>query len=81
MKLGKVIQFYYMNESYQVSCLSHNVNINIFGIFASSVSKTSLDFENWLCIFRGTESMHGFPTDNTLIIVMCYVVLVGVRIV
>ena len=32
MKLEKVIQFDYMNERYQVSCLSHNVNINVFGI-------------------------------------------------
>jgi hypothetical protein len=31
--LVDIRKFYYLNESYQVSCLSHNANINVFGIF------------------------------------------------
>jgi hypothetical protein len=41
LKLEKVIQFYYMNERYQVSCLSHNVNINI-NVFGISMCLTQL---------------------------------------
>ena len=29
----EIRKYYYLNESYQVSCLSDNVNINVFGIF------------------------------------------------
>jgi hypothetical protein len=65
LKLGKVIQFYYLNErSYQVSYgLSHNVNIKVFGIF---MCLTQLQTSFYIIYGWPSQSHYGFHSFSVV---------------
>jgi hypothetical protein len=54
-------KFYYLNESDQVSCLSHNVNINVFGIFMC-LTQLQTSFYN---IYGWLSCNNSFPLTFT----------------